>query len=434
MSKTLTLPDLPKRTIWNMSFGFFGVQIVYTLQTSSLSRIFATIGADPNNLSLFWLLPPLIGMIVQPIVGKYSDKIYSKKFGRRKPFLLIGGAIAVLIMLLLPNAGSFNFTVANALIFGTICIALLDMSSNMAMQPFKMLPGDLVNNKQKTFAYSVQSFLVNVSAVIAYLFPYLFTLMGIKNTAEPGVVPDSVKFSFYFGFVILVLCIIQSVVTIKEMPPKEYAKYHDQTEVNEKKSYIYYIKTAPSAFWTVGLVQFFCWGAFLILWTYGTGAISANVFDATDPNSANYQHAGNWYGVASAVMSLGAVAWALFIPKFSHRVSYIASLLIGAAGFASVCFISNQYILLAGFALIGFGWAAMMSLPFSIVTNSLKGRGAVGMYLGLFNCSICLPQIVMAILGKGFMHLFGGHQPYMFLVAAVMMILGAVSVLLINEK
>jgi maltose/moltooligosaccharide transporter len=429
------LPDLRTRTIWNLSFGFFGVQIVYTLQTSSLSRIFSTIGADPNNLSFFWILPPLVGLIVQPFVGRITDRIWSPRLGRRKPFLLLGGLIAAVIMVLLPNAGSFHFSVASALLFGAVCVALLDMSSNMAMQPFKMVVGDLVNERQKTYAYSVQSFLVNASSIVAYLFPFLFTWAGVANTAPAGVVPDSVKISFYVGLAILAACVVQALLTVKEMPPEEYALYHEPVAADDKTSFLTYLKKAPSVFWTVGLVQFFCWGAFLLQWTYSTGAIATNAFGTTDPASPEYQAAGNWYGVVSAAMAAGAVAWALLIPKFkSHRISYSVSLAVGAVGFLSVYFIHGQYMFLVSYVLIGVTWSAMMALPFTILTNALEGEGSIGVYLGLFNCTICLPQIVMALLGKVFMTAFGGHQPSMFIVAAVMLALGVGAVFLVREK
>jgi maltose/moltooligosaccharide transporter len=435
MGTLRALPDLKTRTIWNLSFGFFGVQIVYTLQTSSLSRIFATIGADPNNLSFFWILPPLVGLVVQPFVGRITDRMWSPRLGRRKPFLLLGGLIAGVIMVLLPNAGSFNFSVASALMFGAICVTLLDMSSNMAMQPFKMVVGDLVNEKQKTFAYSVQSFLVNASSIVAYLFPFLFTFLGVANTAPKGVVPDSVKISFYVGLAVLVACVIQAMLTVKEMPPEEYALYHEPVAKDDKTSFLTYLKKAPRVFWTVGLVQFFCWGAFLLQWTYSTGAIATNAFGTTDPVSPEYQAAGNWYGVVSAAMAAGAVAWALLIPKFpNHRASYSVSLVLGAAGFLSVYFIHNQYLFIVSYALIGVAWSAMMALPFTILTNALEGEGSIGVYLGLFNCTICIPQIAMALLGKAFMIAFGGFQPALFLVAAVMLALGVAAVFLVKEE
>jgi maltose/moltooligosaccharide transporter len=429
-----SLPDLKKKTIWNLSFGYFGVQIAFTLQTSSQSRVFSTIGADSTDLSLFWLLPALIGFFIQPYIGRVTDRLWINRLGRRKPFLLVGGLITAIVMALLPNAGSFHFSVANAILFGTICIALFGISSNMALQPFRMLPGDLVNEEQKTYAYSVQSFLVNASAIVAYCLPYVFTFFGVKNTAPEGVVPDSVKLTFYAGLVILLICALQTMLTVREMPPEEYALYHKTHAHGKRESFLSNLKSAPSVFWTVGLVQFFCYGAFFILWVYSTDIIAVNVYGNHDPISREYQAAGNWYGIASAVMAFGAVLWSLVIPRFSsHRVSYFLSLAVGAVGFLSVAFVHNQYIVLISYALIGIAWAAIIALPFTILTNALERDGNIGTYLGLFNCIICLPLIIMSILGKGLMSLLSGYQPAMFIVAAVMLVLGACSVHFIKE-
>ena len=204
--------DLSFWRLWNLSFGFFGVQIAYALQSANISRIFATLGADPHNLSFFWVLPPLMGILVQPIVGVLSDKTWIKGLGRRLPYLLIGAAVAIAVMCLLPNAGSFGLAVTGALVFGFIALMFLDTSINMAMQPFKMLVGDQVNEKQKGLAYSIQSFLCNAGSLVGYLAPIALVALGVANTAPEGVIPDSVIWAFYIGAAILVLCVIYSFV------------------------------------------------------------------------------------------------------------------------------------------------------------------------------------------------------------------------------
>ena len=417
--------------LWNISFGFFGVQIAYSLQSANISRIFATLGADPHSLSFFWILPPLMGMIVQPLVGKYSDRTWCR-FGRRIPYLFLGSIIAIAVMCLLPNAGNFNFTFTGAMIFGLIALMLLDTSINMAMQPFKMLVGDMVTEKQKSQAYSIQSFLVNAGGLVGFIFPFLFAWIGLANTAPEGQIPDTVKYSFYIGSVILILCVLFTTFKVKEMPPKEYAEFHG-IDLNAKKdektpSMLTLLKNAPSAFWTVGLVQFFCWAAFLYMWTYTNGAIADTVWGTTDVKSEGYQTAGNWVGILFALQSVGSVLWALVIPKFkSIKTAYVVSLLIGAAGFASVFFIHDQYLLFISFLLIGVAWAAMLAIPFTLLTNSLSGEH-IGTYLGLFNGTICLPQIVAAACGGFILKLVGGAQVSMFIVAGVFLVLGAVSV------
>ncbi|MDR1584871.1 MAG: MFS transporter [Prevotellaceae bacterium] len=437
-------PDLSFWKIWNLSFGFFGVQIAYSLQSANISRIFATLGADPHSLSYFWILPPLMGLVVQPFVGLWSDKTWIPRLGRRIPYLLIGALAAIIVMCLLPNAGSFHFTVAGALIFGLIALMFLDTSINMAMQPFKMLVGDMVNEKQKTFAYSIQSFLVNAGSILGFLFPFFFAWIGISNIAADGVVPDTVIYSFYIGAAILILCVFYTVWKVKEMPPHQYAKFHGfeynekqesriKSQDNEKSDFITLLRKAPKVFWTVGLVQFFCWSAFLFMWTYTTGAIAENVWDTTEVKSAGYQEAGNWVGILFAVQAVGAVLWAWVIPLFKQKKTvYIVSLLLGAAGFISTFFIHDKFLLFFSYALIGCAWAAMLALPFTILTNALSGKN-MGTYLGLFNGTICLPQIIAALLGSAILSI-AGSQAGMLVAAGISLILGAVAVLWVKEK
>ncbi len=425
--------------LWNISFGFFGVQIAYSLQSANISRIFATLGADPHSLSFFWILPPLMGMIVQPLVGKYSDRTWTR-FGRRIPYLFLGSLIAIAVMCLLPNAGNFNFTFAGAMIFGLVALMLLDTSINMAMQPFKMLVGDMVTEEQKGQAYSIQSFLVNAGGVVGFVFPFLLAWLGIANTAPEGQIPDTVKYAFYIGSAILILCVVFTTLKVKEMPPKEYAEFHGidltrkDAEGDKGPGMFQLLKKAPSTFWTVGLVQFFCWAAFLFMWTYTNGAIADTVWGTTNVASDGYQEAGNWVGILFGVQSVGSVLWALVIPKFRNiKTAYVVSLLIGAVGFASVFFIHDQYLLFISFLLIGVAWAAMLAVPFTLLTNSLSGEH-IGTYLGLFNGTICLPQIVAAACGGLILKLVGGAQVSMFLVAAVSLVLGSLAVYFVKEK
>ena len=387
--------------LWNLSFGFFGVQIAYALQSANISRIFATLGADPHSLSFFWIFPPLMGILVQPLVGAASDRTWNR-LGRRLPYLLLGAAVAVVVMCLLPNAGSFGLSVGGAMIFGFIALMFLDTSINMAMQSFKMLVGDQVNERQKGLAYSIQSFLCNAGSLVGYLAPITLTAIGVSNLAPTGQVPDAVTYSFYIGAAVLILCVIYSFATIREMPPKEYAEYHGITESQkeEKSGMLYLLRHAPKTFWTVGLVQFFCWAAFLYMWTYTPGAIADTVWGTTDTETEAYQTAGNWVGVLFAVQAVGSVLWAIVIPRFkNHKVIYALSLLLGAVGFISTLFITDKFVLFISFLLVGCAWAAMLALPFTILTNSISGKN-MGTYLGPFNGTICVPQICAAALGE----------------------------------
>lgn len=520
-----TKPDLSFWKLWNLSFGFFGVQIAYALQSANVSRIFTTIGADPHDLSYFWILPPLMGLVVQPIVGMMSDRTWNR-FGRRLPYLIIGALISVVVMCLLPNAGSFHFTVSSAILFGLVALMLLDTSINMAMQPFKMLVGDMVNEKQKGLAYSIQSFLCNAGSIVGYIFPFVLMWLGIKNVAPSGVVPDTVIWSFYLGAAILLICVIYSLIKVKEWPPKLYNEYNNVTEIKEKPSFnvISLLRNAPTTFWTVGIVQFFCWFAFLFLWTYATNTIAHNAFktpevetitgiayngenynakyliandsvilidhgkktsdfldtaqgsfvlttadivvtnpdgtldmndtsshridDASkcsfisktilDASSHQYNDAGNWVGLLFAVQAVGSVLWAVALPRFrSRKFSYILSLLLGAAGFIMTAFFTSKWLLFIAFVLIGCAWAAMLAWPFTILTNSLKG-GNIGAYLGLFNCTICIPQIVAALVGGWILSLLStpgqvAPEYLMMMVAGISLIIGSACVFLIKE-
>ena len=420
--------------LWNLSFGFFGVQIAYALQSANISRIFATLGADPHSLSYFWILPPLMGILVQPLVGAASDRTWNR-LGRRLPYLLLGAAIAVIVMCLLPNAGSFGLSVAGAMIFGFIALMFLDTSINMAMQPFKMLVGDQVNERQKGLAYSIQSFLCNAGSLVGYLAPITLTAIGISNIAPTGQVPDAVTYSFYIGAAVLILCVIYSFATIREMPPKEYAEYHGITEEQkeEKSGMIHLLRHAPKTFWTVGLVQFFCWAAFLYMWTYTPGAIADTVWGTTNTETEAYQTAGNWVGVLFAIQAVGSVLWAVVIPRFkNHKTVYALSLLLGAVGFVSTLFITDKYVLFISFLLIGCAWAAMLALPFTILTNSISGKN-MGTYLGLFNGTICIPQICAAALGGVILPLLGGRQVNMLVLAGILLVVGAFCVSLVKE-
>lgn len=463
-------PNMNFLGLFNLSFGFFGVQIAYALQSANISRIFATLGADPHSLSFFWILPPLMGIIVQPIVGKYSDKTWCR-WGRRIPYLFLGAAVAVAVMCLLPNAGSLQLDnttkvwglMSATMLFGLIMLMFLDTSINMAMQPFKMLVGDMVNEEQKKLAYSIQSFLCNAGSVVGFVFPFAFTWMGISNTAPEGIVPDSVVYSFYIGAIILILCVIYTTLKVKEWDPATYAEYNESaneasTAGNESSestsaaetdspSMLSLLIKAPTAFWTIGLVQFFCWAAFLFMWSYTNGTVAANAFDTPvvngelDTASSAYQIAGNWVGILYAVQAVGSVVWAMVIPQIkSTKLGYSLSLVLGGIGFISTYFVTDQYLLFVSFALIGCAWAAMLAFPFTLLTNALTGKGHMGTYLGLFNCTICLPQIIAAVCGGAILSALpaaangASDQPMMLVIAGCLLIVGAISVVAIKEK
>ena len=443
-------PDLSFWKLFNISFGFFGVQIAYALQSANISRIFATLGADPHQLSFFWILPPLMGMLVQPLIGVLSDKTWCR-FGRRIPYLFVGAIVAVAVMLMLPNAGSLGLTtqvvmwgLSGTMLFGLMSLMFLDTSINIAMQPFKMMVGDMVNIRQKGLAYSIQSFLCNAGSLVGYLFPYIFTFLGVQNTAPEGVIPNSVIYSFYIGAAILILCVIYTTVNVKEYSPEEMKQFGPEeaeiipsqaTEATAQQKV-----SIPYTFISIGLVQFFCWAAFMYMWTYTPGAIAAQCWGTTDVASQGYQDAANWVGVVFAVQAVGSMLWACVIPLFrTLKLAYIASLVVGGAGFISILWVHHPYVLWGSFLLIGAAWAGMLALPFTLFTNALQGNPKMGTYLGLFNCTICLPQIVAAIAGSPILKSLtpeGGEAPQvdMLVIAGVMLFIGALCVALIKEQ
>ena len=433
------LPNLPLRTIWMLSFGFLGVQMAFSLQSSQMGRIFQTLGADPTKLGFFFILPPLAGLFVQPIVGYFSDRTWTKRFGRCMPYLFVGALVSVIVMFLLPNSGSFGFSTTAGLWFGAITILFMDLSSNVAMQPFKMVVGDMVNEEQKSYAYSIQSFLSNTGSVLATIFPFLLTAIGVANTAPKGEVPASVVISFYVGAAILVIFSLIAVFNVKEYDNATYKKYHGyalNTPEDGQGGFVSLLKRAPKTFWMVSITQFFSWMAFQYLWTYGTGAVADNIFKATDPATLGYQNGGNLFGLMSAVYAVAAVLWSLVlskIPATRSKIGYALSLLLGAVGFISVFFVHSQYVLIGSFILIGISWAGMMAYPFIMVTNALPGDH-MGTYLGLFNGSICLPQIVAAVASFALFPALGSHFPTMILVSGGLMLIGAISVVFIQER
>ena len=355
------LPTLASNVIWMINMGYLGVQIAFTLETSQMSRIFQTLGADPTKLGWFFILPPLAGLVVQPAIGTMSDRTWIPKIGRRLPYLLVGMIFAVITMLILPNIGGFGLGYGSIEALTVVAIAILDVAANMAMQPFKMMIGDMVNDEQKSYAYGIQSMLSNSGSVIAAFFPFLLTTLGVANTAKKGVVPQSVIISFYVGAAILVITSLLTVTKVHEYDPDTYAKYHGLSSTTKKSDggWIHLLKVAPKIFWQVCLVQFFSWISFQYLSTYATGAIAQNVWNTTNASSSGYQIAGNWFGVLTAVQSIAAVVWSYVlakVPNNHHKAGYGISLLLGAIGYTSIFLIHDQIL----FPMVGNSMPAMM--------------------------------------------------------------------------
>ena len=435
-------PKLSFWQIWNLSFGFLGVQIGYSLQNGNTSRILEALGADVHSIGYFWLAAPLAGLIVQPIIGLSSDKTWTR-LGRRIPFIFFGAIVSALAMFFMPNAEYFAYLLP-PLFFGGLMLLLMDTSFNVTMQPFRALVGDMVNDDQRNLGYSLQSALINFGAVFGSLLPWILTKCGIANVPAPGEkVADSVIWSFYIGGAILLLSVLWTVFKTKEYAPKEHALYNkidlDAEVKKEKTSIIKLITTAPKIFWQLGFVQFFSWFALFLMWVYTTRAIANQVWgpDALDAKSIGFNEAGDWTGVLFAFYSAIAAIYSLLIPSIAKSIgrkkTYSFSLLMGGLGLISMFLIEDKNLLLLSMIGVGFAWAAILAMPYAMLSGSLPAD-KMGVYMGLFNATITLPQIAAGLLGSTLIALFGGFPMAIIVIAGASMLIAGLGVIFIKEK
>jgi len=433
------LPILTSMQLFLMTVGYAGVQVAFSVQTGNMGRIFQTLGTDPTKLGFFFILPPLAGMITQPLVGMFSDKTWIPKLGRRMPYLIGGCLVSLIVLLLLPNTGSFGFGYGSltALWFGAVTVLFMDLSANVSMQPFKMIIPDMVNQSQTDKAWSLQNIWGSLGGVIAFMFPFILTTFGVPNTAARGVVPDSVKISFYVAAGILLLSTIFTLKNVKEYDPETLAYYHGFANADKKhESLLDILKHAPKVFWTLGIVEFFIWFGIPYMWTYSTGALSENIWGVSDPASAGYQAAGNWFGILQAVYSIVAIIVGLFFQKLNNSTrkgAFFLSLIAGGLGFLVVAYGHTHLTSFIGFVLIGIGWIAIISIPFTILTNALNGMHD-GVYLGLFNCFICIPQIVASIASFAIFPAVGKSMAHMLAIAGVFLMIGGCLIFIVKEE
>lgn len=432
------LPYLSKWVIFSITFGFLGINMGFSLQSSQMSRIFQSIGANPNSLGFFFVFPGLMGMIVQPLIGKYSDRTWNR-FGRRMPYLLFGAPIAALVLLMLPFSGSLGFGYGSmaAMVFAAFAVCFMDLFNNICMQPFRMIVGDMVNNKQKNFAWSLQQIFFNGGGILASLLPFIFTACGMHNTAKRGVVPDTVIYAYVVAAAVLLITSMWTVFNVKEYDPQTYAKYHGiNPQDNQKSVSLWHLtKVAPRAFWELCLVQFFSWVGIMYVWTYATGTLAKNVWHTTDPTSAGFQAAGNWYGVLTAILSIAGICWGFL---YSHAKTttrkkwYATGLVLGGIGLVMVSLVHSQWLTVLPFILFGICYFTIHILPFTLLTSSLNGENE-GAYIGLFNIGICLPQIVASLLSFVIFPLVGHSQPMMMLIAGLSLFCAAIAVRGVHE-
>ncbi|WP_271901728.1 SLC45 family MFS transporter [Limosilactobacillus reuteri] len=432
------MPDLPKKELFAITFAFLGINMAFSLQSSQMSRICQTIGANPNNLGFFFIFPPLMGMIVQPIMGKMSDRTWNR-FGRRLPYLLFGTPIAALVLIMLPFSGSLGFGYGSmaAMIYAAAAVCLMDLFSNICMQPSRMIVGDMVNNKQKNFAWSWQQVFSNGGGILATILPFIFTMFGMSNTAKRGVVPNAVIWSYLCAAAVLLFTGLWTVFNVKEYDPETYAKYHhiDPEEQNKSVSLWKLIKTAPRAFWEINLVQLFSWFAIMYVWTYTTGTCARNIWHTSDVTSAGYQAAGNWYGILTAVYSIAGIVWGLIYAHAkagSRKRWYTFGMIVGGLGLVWMTFVTTKTTSIIAMIMFGIGNFSINTIPFTLLTSSLNGKNE-GAYLGLFNVGICVPQIVASLCSFFLFPLVGHNQPMMLLLGGISLLIGALAVQAIHE-
>lgn len=431
-----TLPSLSIVQLFNISFGFLGVQVGYSLQSGNTSRILSALGANVDHLSYFWLAAPIAGLIVQPIVGLSSDSVWTR-FGRRIPFILLGAIISTLAMFFMPNSASFASLVP-ALVFGACMLLFMDTAFNITMQPFRALVGDMVSEKQRNLGYSIQSFLINTGAVIGSLLPFVLNWFGVANTSgENAKVAPTVVWSFYFGGACLLLSVLWTAITTKEYNPQDYANYHDVEKVKQKISFKEIIQNTPATLWRLGVVQFFSWFALFMMWVYTTSGIAQNIWhtSATDSQSAAFNEAGNWVGVIFAAYSLFAAIYALFMgrlaDKFGRRKIYMYSLILGGLGLLSMVFIHDKYLLFISMVGVGIAWSAILAMPYAILSANLPAD-KMGVYMGVFNGTITVPQIAAGLLGGVLLHFVGGSAIFMLGVAGISMLIAGIAVIFVK--
>jgi len=444
-------PRLSFWDIWNMSFGFLGIQFGFALQNANASRILQNLGADVHQLSWFWLVAPITGMIVQPLIGHYSDNTWTR-LGRRKPYFLAGALVASIGMCLMPNAAMFT-ALMPALFVGAGMLMIMDASFNVAMEPFRALVADKLPTDQRTLGFSIQTVLIGIGAVMGSVLPYVLTnWVGVKSTAPEGQVPETVIYSFIIGAVVLILAILVTVLNTTEYSPEEMAKYESENEdpgdvvVQTMKKRPFFqaliedLGKMPSTMKQLGVVQFCSWFALFGMWVFATPAIAQHIYDlpADDSSSAMYNEAGNWVGILFGIYNGVSAIYAFFLPtiakKLGRKNTHSISLIAGGLGLISIYFISSPNVLILSMCGVGIAWASILAMPYAILAGSIPAK-KMGIYMGLFNLFITIPQITNGLIGGPMVKsIYGGHAIFALVTAGVFMIIGAISMRWVDDK
>lgn len=431
--------------IWNMSFGFLGIQFGFALQNGNASRILQAYGADIEHLSLFWLAAPLTGMIIQPLVGHYSDRTWTR-LGRRRPFILTGALFAAIALVLMPNARQLFAIAIPPLMIGAGMLMIMDASFNVAMEPFRALVADNLSSKQRSLGYSVQTCLIGIGAVLGSALPYLLAeYLGVSKTAAEGHIPDNVIYSFYAGASVMLIALGWTVLKTKEYNDEQLAEFHSDIVRDEARAkglkYIFKDFSAmPTAMKQLGLVQFFSWFALFSMWVFSTPAIAQHVYglSASDTSSLRYADAANWVGILFGIYNGVSALFALMLPYIAktigQKATHAVSLSAGGIGLISVFFINDPSLLIVSMLGVGFAWGSILAMPYAILADSIPPY-KMGVYMGLFNFFITFPQIVNGFLGGWIVkELFGGEAIYAIVLAGSAMLMAAIAVLFVRDE
>jgi maltose/moltooligosaccharide transporter len=435
-------PQLSFWQIWNMSVGFLGIQMGFALQNSNASRILQSFGADVHELSWFWIVAPLTGMLVQPIIGYYSDRTWTW-LGRRRPYFLTGAILAAIGLLLMPNAGSFAQFMP-ALWIGAGMLMIMDASFNVAMEPFRALVADKLPSDQRTLGYSLQTVLIGIGAVIGSWLPYVMgNWVGVEMNAAEGMIPQNVIVSFMIGAVFLIGTILWTVMRTPEYSPEELTQFDDHEEdTTESKGLLQIfidIKNMPKTMKQLGLVQFFSWFALFSMWVFTTPAVAQHIYGLSidDTHSDTYQEAGNWVGIIFGVYNLVSAIYAFFLPnialKLGRKNTHALSLIIGGLGLISMYFFKSPELLLISMVGVGIAWASILAMPYAILAGSIPIK-KMGIYMGIFNLFITVPQIISSITnGIIVNNIFNNHAIYAILMGGIFMLIAAFCVRFVDD-
>ena len=436
-------PNLTIPQIINMSMGFLGIQLAFGLQNGNASRIFANLGANVESLSLFWLVAPVMGLIIQPIIGHLGDNTWSP-LGRRKPYFLIGAVLCAIGLVLLPNAPSMSHLLAgNALVLAVIFMAMMDGSINIAMEPFRALVGDMLPKHQGTLGFSIQTILIGIGAVIGSYLPSILTNFGVSNVAPEGFVANNVIYSFYVGAGILIISIVYTIITTNEYSPQEFAAFEGGKEITEHSKFSDIFgdfAKIPAKMKKLGVVQFFSWFALFTMWVFTTSALATHHFGLSpeDTHSASFNKAGDLTGRLFGMYNFWAIPFAFLLTPIATAIgkkqTHALALLCGGLGLISMFFIKDVNMLWISMIGLGFAWASILAMPYAMLIDVIPQR-KMGVYMGIFNFFIVIPQIINGVFGGLIVsNIFGKMAiDYVVVGGICMLIAAAVTMFLIKN-